>query len=95
MKLLREIFPTSVKNCIAPVYAKLAPESFKNMALFDNVATDCRIGAPGNQIFSGFTCPRDFWAHAHKDNNNVLGGATAIVTVLGKEDRDVDHMEDQ
>ena len=71
-------------NCIAPVYAKLAPESFKNMTLLDNVAIDCRIGAPGNQIFSGFTCVRDFCAHAHKDKNNVLGGATAIVTVLRK-----------
>ena len=30
-----------------------------------------------------------------KDTNNVLGGATAIVTVLGEEDRDVDQMEDQ
>ena len=38
---------------------------------------------------------RDFCAHAHKDKNNVLGGATAIVTVLRKEERDVDHMEDQ
>ena len=73
----------------------MAPESFKNIALFDNVATDCRISAPGNQIFIGFTCVRDFCAHAHKDTNNVLGGATAIVTVLGEEDRDVDQMEDQ
>ena len=40
-------------NCVAPVYAKLAPDSFKNMAVFDTVATDCRIGAPGNRIFSG------------------------------------------
>ena len=23
-------------NCVAPIYAKLAPDSFKNMALFDN-----------------------------------------------------------
>ena len=82
-------------NCITPVYAKLAPESFKNMALFDNVAPDCRIGTPGNAIFSGFTCICDFCAHAHKDNNNVVGGATAVVMVLRQEDRDVDHMEDQ
>ena len=65
------------------------------MALLDNVATDCRIGAPGNRIFSGFTCVRDFSVHAHKDNNNMLGGATAVVTVLRKEDRDMEHMEDQ
>ena len=65
------------------------------MELFENVATDCRIEAPGNWIFSGFTCVHDFCAHAHKDTNNVLGGATAIVTVLRKEDRDMDQMEDQ
>ena len=82
-------------TCIAPVYAKSALESFKNMALIDNVTTDCRIRAPGNQFFSGFTCVRDFCAHAHKDTNKVLGGATAVVTVLRKEDRDMDQMEDQ
>ena len=27
--------------------------------------------------------------------NNVVGGATAVVTVLRSQDRDVDHMEDQ
>jgi len=82
-------------DCVAPVYAKLAPESFKNMGLFDNVATDCRIGASGNRIFSGFTCVCDFCAHAHKDTNNMVGGATAVVTLLRQEDRDVDHVEDQ
>ena len=65
------------------------------MALFDNIATDFRIGAPGNQIFSGFTCVRDFCAHAHKDINNIVGGATAVVTVLRSQDRDVEHMVDQ
>ena len=51
------------------------------MGLFDNVATDCRIGAPGNRICS---------AHAHKDTNNVLGGA--VVMMLREEDRDTDQM---
>ena len=82
-------------NCVAPVYAKLDPESFKNIALYDNVATDCRIGAPSNRIFSVFTCVCDFCVHAHKDTKNMLGGATAVVMVLRKEDRDMYQMKDQ
>ena len=82
-------------NCVAPVYSMLAPESFKNMGLFENVATDCRIGTPGNRIFSGFTCVRDFCAHAHKDTNNFDRGATAVVTVLREEDRDEEQIRDQ
>jgi len=82
-------------NSVAPVYKQLAPDSFKNMALFDNVATDCRIGAPGNRIFSGFTCVCDFCAHAHKDTNNMVGGATAVVTLLRPEDRRLEAPEDQ
>ena len=80
---------------VVPAYAKVAPESFKNMALFENIATACRIGAGGNQIFSGLTCVCDFCAHAHKDTNNMLGGATAVVTLLREEDRDADNVEDE
>ena len=97
-------------NNVAPVYKKLAPDSFNNMELFDVVASDCRIGAEGiflsifnlsinpcsgNQIFSGFTCVCDFCAHSHKDTNNMTGGATAVVTLLRPEDRDGVETEDQ
>jgi len=82
-------------NSIAPVYKQLAPDSFNNMELFDVVASDCRIGADGNQIFSGFTCVCDFCAHSHKDTNNMMGGATAVVTLLRPEDRDGVETEDQ
>ena len=49
----------------------------------------------GNRIFSGFTCVCDFCAHAHKDTNNMMGGATAVVTLLRPEDRDGVETEDQ
>jgi len=80
-------------NSVAPMYKKLAPDSFNNMGLFDIVASDCRIGAEGNRIFSGFTCVCDFCAHSHKDTNNMMGGATAVVTLLRPEDRDRVRLE--
>ena len=35
-----------------------------------------------------------FLCYAHKDINNMVGGATAVVTVLRSQDRDVEHMVD-
>ena len=54
------------------------------MCLFqDVVATDCRIGSTGlgGRPFSGITCVCDFCAHGHKDSNNVVGGATCVVSL--------------
>ena len=82
-------------NTVSPAYKVMAPDSFNNMELFDEVATDCRVGAPGNRVFSGVTCVCDFCAHSHKDTNNMIGGATAVVTLLRPEDRDVLEPEDQ
>ena len=82
-------------NTVSPAYKVMAPDSFNNMELFDSVAADCRVGAPGNRIFSGVTCVCDFCAHSHKDTNNMIGGATAVVTLLRPEDREVDQLEDQ
>ena len=82
-------------NTVSPAYKVMAPDSFNNMGLFDEVAADCRIGAPGNKIFSGFTTVCDFCAHAHKDTNNMVGGATAVVTLLRPEDIEEEEPEDQ
>ena len=82
-------------NTVSPAYKVMAPDSFNNMGLFQEVAKDCRVGAPGNKIFSGFTTVRDFCAHAHKDTNNMVGGATAVVTLLRPEDTEEEEPEDQ
>ena len=82
-------------NTVSPAYRAMAPDSFNNMGLFSEIASDCRVGAPGNKIFSGFTTVCDFCAHAHKDTNNMVGGATAVVTLLRPEDIEEEEPEDQ
>ena len=82
-------------NTVSPAFKVMAPDSFNNMDLFSEVASDCRVGAPGNRVFSGVTCVSDFCAHSHKDTNNMIGGATAVVTLLRPEDREVLEPEDQ
>ena len=80
---------------VTPIYNTLAPDSYNNMCLFSDVASDCRIGSGEGKPFSGITCVCDFCAHSHKDNNNMVGGATAVVTLLRPEDRYADYKEDE
>merc|ERR1712042_11157 len=80
---------------VTPVYFKLAPESCNNMCLFSEVAADCRIGTGKMRPFSGITCVCDFCAQSHRDSNNMVGGATAVVTLLRPEDRNADVKEDE
>jgi len=82
-------------NEVSPAYQAMTPDSFNNMQLFEEVAGDCRVGAEGSKVFSGITCVCDFCAHAHKDSNNMVGGATAVVTLLRPEDREAEAQEDQ
>ena len=81
---------------ISPLYAQVAPDSFANMTAFEPEANDCRIGynragLPKGQPFSGVTAVSDFCAHAHKDENNMRGGCTAIVTLTKPENRKLDE----
>jgi len=81
---------------VTPLYEKMAPDSFLNMCLFENIAPDCRIGtATSGRPFSGITCVCDFCAHSHKDSNNMIGGVTVIVSLLRPEDRHYGAKEDQ
>ena len=84
-------------NTVGDVYRNLAPASHANMCLFEEVASNCRIGdeREAGRPFSGITTVCDFCAHSHKDTNNMVGGATAIVTLLRPQDRDVREPEEQ
>ena len=84
-------------NTVGDIYRNLAPASHANMCLFEEVAGNCRIGdeRKTGRPFSGITTVCDFCAHSHKDSNNMVGGATAIVTLLRPQDRDVKKPEEQ
>ena len=75
-------------DAITPHFAKLAPDCYNNMCLFEEVADDCRIGKGGSgRPFSGITTVLDFCAHSHKDTNNMIGGCTVVVTLNRPENR--------
>ena len=89
---------TDLTNIVGPIYRKLAPDSHANMCLFEEVAAECRIGeaeTEGGRPFSGITTVCDFCAHSHKDTNNMVGGATAVVSLLRPQDRDLVKPEEE
>ena len=86
MKLLREILPTSVRNLLTVLLLSMPSWLWKVSRTWHCLTTLPQIS--GSELLA-------IKSLVDKDTNNVLGGATAIVTVLGEEDRDVDQMEDQ
>lgn len=73
---------------VAPLHRLLSPDSFNNMCLFEEAASDCRLGRqPGGRPYSGITTVVDFCAHSHRDTTNMVGGCTAIVTLTKPEIR--------
>jgi len=85
----------ALANHVGAAYRTMAPDSHANMCLFEEVAADCRIGDGPGKPFSGITTVCDFCAHSHKDTNNMVGGATAIVTLLRPQDRGVARPAEQ
>ena len=84
-------------NTVGDIYRNLAPASHANMCLFEEVASKCRIGdeRKAGRPFSGITSVSDFCAHSHKDYSNMVGGATAIVTLLRPQDRELRKPEEE
>ena len=72
---------------VAPLHRLLAPDSYNNMALFEEAAWDCRLGRQPGRPYSGITTVVDFCAHSHRDTTNMVGGCTAIVTLTKPENR--------
>ena len=68
----------------------LAPRAFANMGAFDKF-TGCRIGTKSERAFSGVTVVSDFWAHGHRDLNNLPGGCTVVLTLLRQRDEKLDN----
>jgi len=85
----------ALANQVGAAYRTMAPDSHANMCLFEEVAADCRIGDGPGKPFSGITTVCDFCAHSHKDTNNMVGGATAIVTLLRPQDREAARPAEQ
>ena len=75
-------------TAISPIFKRLAPQTFGNMTAYESLGSDCRIGLKRGRPFSGITTVTDFCAHAHKDRNNMNGGATVIVTLTRPENRE-------
>ena len=70
----------------------MTPNCFNIMTAEEKDDTEnqikCRIGQNKNgNPFSGVTAVSDFCAHAHRDNNNLINGCTAVLTLLKPENR--------
>ncbi|MEJ1288192.1 tet methylcytosine dioxygenase 1 [Cricetulus griseus] len=62
---------------------------------YEDVAADCRLGTKKGRPFSGVTCCMDFCAHSHKDNHNMINGSTVVLTLLRKDARDRNNLQDE
>ena len=72
---------------LAPLYERVAPDSYGNQVASEKFARHCRLGLKPGRPFSGVTAVADFCAHAHKDTHNVNAGCTVVVTLLKPENR--------
>ena len=67
-------------DCVSSVFQQVAPACYNNMTLFSEVAEDCRIRSGCvSKPLSSITVVSDFGAHQHRDSNNMVGRAAALL----------------
>ena len=59
----------------------VAPDCYKNMAVFSSEAASCRIGSKAVNIFAGVTIVSDYTAHPHIDHRDFPLGAAVVLSI--------------
>ena len=73
---------TTLADWVGSIFRGLAPAAHRNMSVFGGAAAACRLGSGAHRRpFSGVTAVADYTAHRHRDGRNMVGGATAILTL--------------
>lgn len=63
---------------LAPLYERVAPDSYTNQIDHENEGLECRLGFRPGRPFSGVTACLDYCSHAHKDAHNMMNGCTVV-----------------
>ena len=66
---------------LAPLYKRIAPESYENQIGLEEDSLECRLGNRPGRPWTGVTACLDFCAHSHKDKQNMNNGSTVVATL--------------
>ena len=51
---------------LAPLYRRIAPQSYRNQTALEDESNECRLGRKPGRPWTGITACMDFCAHSHK-----------------------------